>query len=181
MSRKPAASNSRVSMPKRYLALPELLFRPDPDFNGKAAIDVLSRAALRTLLFLLSQYRGHNNGDFTIAPAACEKHRISRATARRGIAELAFYGLAVETRRGGLNTPSLFGVAWLGLDEEPSYKFDEGVEASPTPLRCWTLQYRSLRTRHLCDEHERNLRASSTRLARLNAEVQPQRKRAGAR
>ncbi|MEA3276000.1 MAG: hypothetical protein U9Q81_12050 [Pseudomonadota bacterium] len=171
MSRKPAPSNSRASMPKRYLALPEFLFRPDPDFDGRAGIDVLSKSALRTLWLLLSQYRGRNNGDFTIAPATCANYGMSRTTARRGIAELAYLGLVAETRRGGLNRPSLFGVTWLGLDDDAAHKFDEGIEASSVPLRCWMLQYRSTRTRHLCEEHERNLAAAFARTTKKSAKA----------
>jgi hypothetical protein len=121
---------------------------------------VLTRAALRTLLFLFSQYNGRNNGDFSIAPKLCRMFRISRTTARKGAAELAYYGLIVETRRGGLNSPSLFGIAWLGLDEEVSYKFDDTIKPSVTPLQCYRLQYRHLRTKHLCAEHEKNIGAS---------------------
>lgn len=158
-------SNSRLSMPKRYLIVPEFMFKPDPDFGNKAVIDILSRAGLRTFWFLFSQYKGRNNGDFSIAPAICDKYGISRTTARKGVAELAYLGLIVETRQGGLNKPSLFGLTWLGLDEEYSFKFDDGIEASATPMRCWMLQYRRLRTRHLCDEYERKLAADAARRA----------------
>ncbi|MFY9976091.1 MAG: hypothetical protein WAK53_17690 [Chromatiaceae bacterium] len=151
---KTLSSNSRLSLPKPFIALPQFLFQRSPDFDDRAPLDVMSEAARRTLYFLLSQYQGRNNGDLAIAPKTCEKYGIPRSIARRGITELAYHGLVVETRRGSLNRTSLFGVTWLGLDEEVSHKFDEGVEPSPVPLQSWTLQYRRTRTAHLVKEHE---------------------------
>jgi hypothetical protein len=120
-------------------------------------LDVLSRGASRTLFFLFGQYNGWNNGNFSIAPKICKEHGIPKTTARRGAAELAHWGLIVETRQGSLNKPSLFGVAWLGLDKEVDFKFDEGIEASSLPLPIWKREYRSKRTLHLVVEHENNL------------------------
>jgi hypothetical protein len=137
--------------------MPFFFFQPSPDFDNKAPFDVMSKAALRTLGFLASQYRGANNGDLSIAPKVCKPYGIPRSTARKGVAELAYLGLVVETRRGGLNLPALYGLTWLGLDEEVSFKFDEGITASEKPLEAWTMQYRHLRTRHLAAEHEANV------------------------
>jgi hypothetical protein len=157
-------------MPKRYFALPEFMFRPDPDFDGRRAFDAMSRTALRVLLFLFSQYKGRNNGDFSIAPKICADNGFSRNTAREGVAELAYLGLVIETRRGGLNRSSLYGFTWLGLDEEVAYKFDDNIKASPEPMRCWMLQYRSLRTRHLCLEHEAKLQKKRQERAERHGE-----------
>ena len=148
-------SNSRLSLPKQYFAMPRFLFQPSPDFDNRAPFDVLSKAAIQALGFLFSQYNGRNNGDMSAAPKVCGKYGIGRTTARRGVAELAFYGLIVETRRGGLNQTGLFGLAWLGLDDEVSYKFDDGIVASANPLETWTLQHRDKRTKHLVDEYQR--------------------------
>ena len=144
-------------MPKRYLAMPEFLFQPSPDFGGRVPFDVMSKAAFRTLGFLMSQYKGFNNGDLAIAPKVCKAYGIPRTTARKGVAELAYLGLVVETRRGGLNLPSLYGLAWLGLDSEVAGKFDDGISASADPPRAWMLQFAEKRTRHLVAEHAKTL------------------------
>lgn len=138
---------------------------PDPDFGNKPAIDILSRAAWCTLFFLFGQYKGRNNGDFSIASKICEKYGMSRTTARKGLAELAYLGLVIETRRGGLNQTSLFGLTWLGLDDDVSYKFDDGIKPSKIPMRFWMLQYKNLRTLHWVNEHERNVATNASRRA----------------
>lgn len=142
-------------MPKRYFAMPHFMFQPSPDFDNRAPFDAMSKAAIQALGLLLNQYNGRNNGDLSAAPKVCEAYGIGRTTARRGIVELAFCGLIVETKRGGLNQTGLFGLAWLGLDEEVSHKFDDGIEASSIPLQTWTMQHRTKRTKHLVDEHQR--------------------------
>jgi len=153
--RKTPASNSRLSMPKRYFAAPHFLLQPSPDFGNRAPFDVLSRPALRTLFFLMAQYRGNNNGDLSIAPKLCRDYNIGRTTARKGLCELAYFGLVVETRQGALNRCGLYALAWLGIDDEVSHKFDDGIKASSIPLQAWTLQHRNKRTKHLVDEYQR--------------------------
>lgn len=156
--RKTPPSNSRLSLPKRYFAMPHFLFQPSADFDNRAPFDVLSRSALRALGFLMSQYRGANNGDLSIAPKLCKAYGIGRTTARKGLCELAYYGLIVETRQGSINRCGLYALAWLGLDEEVAYKFDDHVKATAKPPETWTLQYRANRTRHLCAEHLSNVK-----------------------
>lgn len=159
--RKQPPSNSRASLPKRFFAMPFFLFQPSPDFDNRAPFDVLSRPALRTLFFLASQYRGCNNGDLSIAPKLCKDYKIGRTTARKGLCELAYYGLIVETRRGALNRCGLYALAWLGLDEEVAHKFDDDLKATEKPPETWMLQFRANRTRHLCDEHLKNINRHS--------------------
>lgn len=82
-----------------------------PRFNA------LSGAALKTLMFLASQFRGQNNGDLTIAWKVAKKAGFtSNGNLRRGTQELVDAGFVIQSRQGGRNRCSLYALSWFAID-----------------------------------------------------------------
>jgi hypothetical protein len=99
-----AGTHTFVQFPHRLLS--------HPRFNALSAI------AKEALLFLASQYKGHNNGDLTIAFKVAKAAGIqSNGSLRRGTLELIEVGFAIQTRQGGRNRCSLFALAWFPIDD----------------------------------------------------------------
>ena len=84
----------------------------------------LSPHACKLLLELISQYRGDNNGDLTVAWSVLSKRGWrSRTTLWRCKAELIDAGFVYVTRRGHMpSTCELLALTWFALDLSP--KFD---------------------------------------------------------
>lgn len=115
----------------------------------------LSPHACKLLLELISQYKGDNNGDLTVAWSLMHKRGWrSRSTLWRCKAELIEAGFVYVTRKGRMpSTCELLALTWFSLDVSP--KFDtEAVpcfrtkayrDNSPLPMptvkpkRDWTL------------------------------------------
>jgi hypothetical protein len=77
----------------------------------------LSGHAVKTLMYLASQYNGHNNGDLGIAwKIASVKGISSNDSLRRGALELIEAGFVIQSRQGGRNRCSLFALAWFSID-----------------------------------------------------------------
>jgi hypothetical protein len=78
----------------------------------------LSSKALKALMFLACQYRGHNNGDLTIAWKVAKASGLtSNSTLRAGTFECIEAGFALQSRQGGRNRCSLYALTWFPIDE----------------------------------------------------------------
>lgn len=79
---------------------------------------VLSGSAVKLLIDLLGQFRGQNNGDFTIAWSVLRQRGWrSRDTLYRARTELLDGGWIIQTRQGGKHRCSLYAITWLPIDE----------------------------------------------------------------
>lgn len=91
----------------------------------------LSGPAVRLLLDMARQFKGHNNGRLV----ACSKYLKKRGwkshdTATRAKRELEGAGLVFETRKGARpNKASWYAVTWIGLDWSP--EMDVSAKALP--------------------------------------------------
>src|SRR5665213_1677929 len=78
----------------------------------------LTGHAVKALMYLASQYNGHNNGDLGIAwKVAKAKGISSNDSLRRGTLELVAAGFVIQSRQGGRNRCSLFALAWFSVDD----------------------------------------------------------------
>lgn len=78
----------------------------------------LSAYAVKLLVDMLNQYRGHNNGDLSVAFRLMQRYGWkSKDTLNRARKELLNRGFIVLTRQGGRNQASLYAVTWIGIDE----------------------------------------------------------------
>jgi len=78
----------------------------------------LSPKAVKLLLDLYVQYRGSNNGDFSI-PWSRMKERgwRSKDTLYKARDELIENGFVVQTRQGGKHRCSLYAITWRPIDD----------------------------------------------------------------
>ena len=95
----------------RFMALPFCILESENFLQ-------LSATATRLLIDLFHQHNGRNNGDFqaTWNYMRCKRNWKSEKTLHLAKQELLFYGLIIETKRGGLRSSSRYGVCWLALD-----------------------------------------------------------------
>lgn len=96
----------------------------------------LSFSARALLLELCYQYRGHNNGDLTLAHSVLkDRGWKSRITIEKARDELLEAGLIVTTRQGQFMNPggycSLFAIAWLPVSDIPGKKLTVGPTSKP--------------------------------------------------
>ncbi len=78
----------------------------------------LSPRAVKLLYDLYGQYRGHNNGDFTMAWSIMStKGWNSKDQLNKARLELLQKGFIVQTRQGWNNHCSLYGVTFQPIDE----------------------------------------------------------------
>ena len=83
-----------------------------PDFIG------LSSSAKELLLYLLRQFNGYNNGDFSLTLTVLRKWGFtSNDTVRRAANELISANLLELTRQGGRRKCSLYGVTFMQRNE----------------------------------------------------------------
>lgn len=95
----------------------------------------LSPRAVKLLFDLYSQYRGANNGDFTMAwSIMVSKGWTSKDQLHKARQELLASGFIVQTRQGWNNHCSLYGVTFLPIDDCKG-KLDHA--ATLTPLGWW--------------------------------------------
>lgn len=71
--------------------------------------------AIKLLCGLARQYNGRNNGN--LCAAASVLPGFAPETRTRALRELQHYGLALQTRQGGLRGPSLYAVTWQAIDD----------------------------------------------------------------
>ena len=77
----------------------------------------LNGSAVKLLIDLLGQFRGQNNGDFTLAWRVMSKRGWrSRDTLNRARTELLESGWITLTRQGGRHRCGLYAVTWLVID-----------------------------------------------------------------
>jgi hypothetical protein len=94
----------------------------------------LSAHAVKLLMDLLAQYRGNNNGDLCAAWTMMQRRGWkSRDTLANALADLTESGFISRTRQGGRHMPSLYGLTFYALDENP--KLD--VRAPQFPRGAW--------------------------------------------
>ncbi len=102
----------------------------------------LKPRAVKLLLDLYGQYRGNNNGDFSMAWSMMEKRGwTSRDQLNKARKQLLETGWIVLTRQGGKHLPSLYAVTFLAIDECKG-KLD--MRSTKTALGYWKLGYNSL-------------------------------------
>ena len=73
---------------------------------------------VKMLVDIASQFKGKNNGDFcaTWSVMQCRGWK-SKGTVDRAVKALLEVGLIEQTRQGGRNRCSLYGVTWRPIDE----------------------------------------------------------------
>lgn len=78
----------------------------------------LSAKGVKLMVDLFAQFRGSNNGDFSMAWAVMQKRGWrSRDTLNRACKELLGNGFIVQTRQGGRHQCNLYAVTWLAIDD----------------------------------------------------------------
>lgn len=78
----------------------------------------LSAPAVKLMLDLYGQYKGSNNGDFSMAWSMMSTRGWrSKDTLYRGRNELVDKGFIIQTRLGGKHQCSLYAVTWQPIDE----------------------------------------------------------------
>lgn len=113
--------------PGGFVPLPNIVIRSDQFTH-------LSAHAVKLLVDLLAQYRGSNNGDLCCTWSMMQPRGWrSRDTLAKALAELMERGFVTQTRQGGRHAPSLYGVTFYALDEQP--KFD--VRGKEFPRGAW--------------------------------------------
>ena len=111
-----------------FVALPHAVLESEPYSR-------LSASAVKLMLDLYGQYKGQNNGDFSMAWSIMRKRGWrSKETLYRARDILQKNGFIVQTRQGGKHQCSLYAVTWQAIDycsgklEHPS---------SPVALGYW--------------------------------------------
>jgi len=89
--------------------------------------------AVKLLMALIHQYRGHNNGDLTAAYSVMNKWGFrSKQTLANALKTLLDSGMIIQTRTGLFLNPggrcALYALAWQTIDECPG----KGLEVKPT-------------------------------------------------
>jgi hypothetical protein len=99
-----AEGGSFVALPHSLLNAPKFC-----DLSGKA---------VKLLLDVYAQYKGHNNGDFSIAwKLMSVRGWKSKQTLYAARKELIGKGFLMLTRQGGRHQCSLYAVTWQSIDE----------------------------------------------------------------
>jgi hypothetical protein len=121
-----AAKNNRKA--ESFAGIPRTVMRND-DYKG------LSGNAVKLLMALCFQYRGHGNGNLTAAWSVMKEHGFkSQDTLNRAKQELLDAGLIVQTRTGLFQNPggrcALYALTWLPIHECPG----RNLEIKPTTM-----------------------------------------------
>jgi hypothetical protein len=97
-------TGSYFAMPHAVMASPNYLALPT--------------RAVKLLNDLCFQYRGNNNGDLCAAWQIMRKRGWkSRDTLDKAEKDLVQAGMIELTRQGGLNSPHLYALTWIAIDE----------------------------------------------------------------
>ncbi|HZW17616.1 MAG TPA: hypothetical protein VFF71_02280 [Luteimonas sp.] len=103
------------------------------DILRSAEFNKLSGNAVKLLLFLVAQFNGRNNGDFSMAWVDIAKAGwASEATARRARDELLEARFIRVTRHGHKRRCFLFAVTWLPVDDCDG----KGLEVASERVAC---------------------------------------------
>lgn len=88
----------------------------------------------KLLLDVAGQYKGNNNGDLCATWSVMQaKGWRSKGTLHRALSSLLKVGLIEQTRQGGRNRCSLYGVTWREINECKG-KLDVSPTKSPSAL-----------------------------------------------
>lgn len=88
------------------------------DVLSSDAYKSLDGWSARLLVDIAGQYKGHNNGDLCAAWSIMQSRGWkSKGTLHRALNALIDAGLIEQTRQGGRNRCSLYGVTWRAIDE----------------------------------------------------------------
>lgn len=122
-----------------FTSLPHHVFRSTR--GAPPPVAALSKLARLLLVDIAQQLTGKNNGNLAAAPKILEPYGWrSRGTLDKALVELVALGFLVQTRQGGRNRCSLFGVTWRGIDPGP-----HDATPDPVPLRLWLPEKEHLR------------------------------------
>lgn len=101
---------------------------PDDVFDCER-FPALTASSVLTMLAVLRQHNGQNNGQLAAHFAQCRRYGInSEDTLRRSIAQLIEHGFLFRTRSAGPNKQwARYALTWL-LIEDPTDLFVEGFE-----------------------------------------------------
>jgi hypothetical protein len=78
----------------------------------------LSAKSVKLLIDVYAQYKGKNNGDFSIAwKLMIKRGWVSKGTLYKARDELIEKGFLMLTRQGGKHQCSLYAVTWQSIDE----------------------------------------------------------------
>ncbi len=95
----------------RFIAIPAPVLESDEYAQ-------LSPAAVKLMVDLNTQFKGHNNGDLSATWSMMKKRGWkSSATLFRALTELLEKGWIVKTRQGGRHKPNLFALSYLAIDD----------------------------------------------------------------
>src|SRR5688572_20934983 len=102
----------------------------------------LSHRARALLVDLCLQYNGFNNGRLVTALVVMKQSGWrSKSLLQKAFTELEARGFIIRTRRGGINSTTLWALTFHGIDDcrdsEGKRKFDAGITPSPSPLHLW--------------------------------------------
>jgi hypothetical protein len=119
----------------RFVAIPHAVL-VHPDFQK------LTGSAVKVLLVMLTQYNGHNNGDFTLALSVMKGFGFSSSdTINSAKKQLLKHGLIIETRPGQFTNPggicALYAVTWQPIDD---CQGKLNVAPTSTPPRKFSLE-----------------------------------------
>ena len=138
------ASNNRQRVKNRrpggsFTALPHSVFRATG--GHPAPVAVLSKAARCLLVDIAQQLTGSNNGNLAAAPRVMAPYGwTSRGTLDAALVECIAQGFLMQTRQGGRNRCSLYGVTWRGIDPGP-----HDARPDPVPARLWLPEHQGQR------------------------------------
>lgn len=95
----------------------------------------LSPRAVKLLIDVYLQYRGHNNGDLCASWSVMRKRGwTSKDQLGKALAELEATGWLIRTRQGSINRPTLYAVTFRGINHCGG-KLD--CIADPRPTHRW--------------------------------------------
>jgi hypothetical protein len=122
---------------RSFAGIPRVVMDSD-DFKG------LHGNAVKLLLALAYQYRGHNNGDLTAAFSIMQEKFgfTARGVVKRAVKQLLDANLIMQTRTSRFLNPggqcALYALTWQSIDECKGKRLE--VKPSRTPLRKFSIE-----------------------------------------
>ncbi|WP_295400906.1 hypothetical protein [uncultured Thiocystis sp.] len=114
-----------------FTALPHSVFRASGE--RPAPVANLHPSARAFLVDICQQLNGRNNGNLAASPSVMSAYGWTTGSGiNSAVVELVAFGYLVQTRQGGRNRCSLYGVTWRGIDEGP-----HDAKPDPVPLNLW--------------------------------------------
>ena len=117
-----------------YAGIPRLVM-DCPDYTS------LGGNAIRLLIEMAYQYKGYNNGDLCPAWTLMKKRGFSsKETLSNALSELVAAEMLVLTRQGTFrkNSPSLYAVTWLPIDDFPNKNME--LASTTSPMRKFSVE-----------------------------------------